>query len=259
MSIYIYEDEKVFDTVDRNDKEITLKIVKPTQKDISDADLRYKTKFAQAIRDKVMTRAQAEKLIRENEILDNETLIRRDEICNKLTVLRSGLVSLKDKDKGLRVIREINELRDELENINNLTLDIMNQTAEAYSEEFRLQWLACVLARTEDNERYYEDYEDFNKSMSEQATLDVMKNLILFINNLKDNFELEFKENQWLLEQKIIKEDGSINVDLFMKKDNKIEETKVEEKVVKKTTKKSTKKKTVKKKKTKKKTVGKKV
>ncbi len=248
MDIFIYEDERVFDTVDRNGKDIKLKLIKPNQKDISDADLRYKTKFAQALRDKVMTRAQAEKLIRENQILDQDSLIRRDQISNKLSVLRGGLLSLKDREKGLRVIKEINELRDELENINNLTLDIMNQTAEAYAEEFRLQWLACVLTRTEDDEKYYEDYEDFNKSMSEQATLDIVKNLILFINNLKDNFELEFGENQWLMEQDIIKEDGSINVDLFLTKNDKTEKTKVEKKSIKKNTKKSAKKKTAKKK-----------
>ncbi len=46
MDIFIYEDERVFDTVDRNGKDIKLKLIKPNQKDISDADLRYKTKFA---------------------------------------------------------------------------------------------------------------------------------------------------------------------------------------------------------------------
>lgn len=238
MSIYTFEKERLFKTVDENDKEITLKVVRPNNKEISDADLKYKTKFAQALRDGVMTRAQAEKLIRDHNILSDDIIESRDQIAAKMSRLRADLGFIKDRDKGLEIVKQINELREELENINSLTLDIMNQTAEAYAEDFRLQWLTSVLIVDENNEKYFEDYEDFVDSIESSATLDCIKALILFVNNLKDNFELEFDENKWLLEQDVIKEDGTINLESFVdKKDDAekdVKEPKTKKKAIKK-------------------------
>ena len=213
MSIFIYQDERTFKVSDKNDKELKLKIVKPNQKQLSDADLRYKTKFAQALREKVMTRAQAEKHIRENGFMDDDTLARRDDVARQINTLRDKLVTTDDRARGLDLIKEINELRGELENINSLTIDIMNQTAEAYAEDFRLQWLASELVKNLDGSNYFEDYEDFVGEMNTSIALESIKQMILFLNNLKDNFEMEYDENKWLLNKNIINEDGSFNYD----------------------------------------------
>ncbi len=231
MDIFVFEDERKFETVDGEGKTFNLKIVKPTQEQISQADLRYKIKFSQALRMGAMTKAQAEKFIRDNDLLDDETSQRRDEIIAKISILRDDISEEIDKDNGIKVIKEISALRAELDNIHSISMDIMNQTSEAYAEDFRIQWLCSELTMKEDGARYFEDYEDFAKSISDVATADEVKNLILFLNNLKDNFEMEFEENKWLLDKQIINKNGTINLDgLFDDIEDKKDEGKVSSK-----------------------------
>lgn len=230
MDIFVFEDERKFKTVEKvqekagekagdktgdkieeKEQELWLKIVKPTQEQISEADLRYRIKFAQALRMKAMTKAQAEMFIKKENILDEETIKRREELYAQINKLRIDITDETDRAKGIEMAGKIGTLKSELETINRLTMDIYNQTAEAFADDFRLQWLCVELTQREDGTKYFKDYKQFSESVEDMATIDSIKNMILFLNNLKDNFEMEFEENKWLLDKHIIKEDGSMD------------------------------------------------
>lgn len=211
MDIFIFDNERKFEIKDKDDKAVKLKVVKPTQEQISNADLRYKQKFSQALRGGAMTRAQAEIFIKKNDLVDADTLARRDEVLLEINNLRNQLADKDKKTDGIAIIKQINEYRTELENINNISMDIMNQTAESYADDFRIQWLCCELTQNEDDTNYFKDYEDFATRINETSTIDIVKNVILFLNNLKDNFEMEYEENKWLLDKQIMNDDGTIN------------------------------------------------
>lgn len=253
MSIFTEnEKERTFKTVNKEGKEIELKIIDPKQAQLSQADLIYKSKFREALEAGVMTRAVAEKFIRENKVLDKETLDKRDEVAFKINDLRKTLSALtdKDRDEAFEIIQKINDLRGDLENISNLTLDIMNQTAESYAEDFRYQYLTAELTYTIDNKKYFSNWKNFTDNIGEISTIDAVKTAIFFFNNLNDNYEMGYEENSWLYEQGILNEDGTANIENITKeygvgeKPDKITEKKATKKKVKKKAKKKVKDKT---------------
>ncbi len=227
--IFVFEKERIFKTKDRDEKKITLKIVRPTNEQSRKSDLYYKAKFSEAIQTGVMTRAQAERFIREKKLLDDKTLTRFKEIADEINSLRDSLgsISIDEKSKGIETINKIRDLRTEMDSINDLSAGILEQTAESYADEFRVQWLCSELTLKEDDTKFFSDYEEFDKLMDSQAVIDSVRNLIFFMNNIRDNYETVLEENKWLIDNKIMNEDMSINVD------NLVESVKKPKKVIK--------------------------
>ena len=203
--------ERVFETEDISGNKINLKIIRPNQEQINEADLKYKIKYAQALREGVMTRAQAEIFIKKQNIVDETILKRRDELVIELGITRLKLRDEKDNMKCLDFIKQINNIKTELTNINLLTFDIMNQTAEMYAEDFRIQWLCYLITKTIDNSSWFKDYRDFANRINEKSTIDAVKTMLVFFNGLDDKIEMSFDENKWLMEKNILNQDGTFN------------------------------------------------
>lgn len=212
MDIWSNEEERKFTVKNKEGKELNLKIVKPTQEQIHSADLIYKKKFSQALREGVITRAQAEYLLKKNGIIDEQLLIKRDEMIRSLHDLRNKLIDLDDRAEGLNVVKEIGKLNQEIESINAITQEIMHETAESHADNIKVQWLLCELTLKEDGNKYFANYQAFMDSVNDVVTVEALKHMILFLNNLKPNFEMEYQENKWMLEQKILNEDGTLNI-----------------------------------------------
>lgn len=201
---------KVFEVTGGDGEKIKLAIKRPTQDLINEADLEYNVKISNCIKRGVMTRAEAESLMREKGIWteEDEKQLRkmREEARNlEKKLALKGL----SKEKGTKYSKQLREKRSQMLGLINKRNSYSQYTAESLAESTRDQYLtyACtVYADTEEN--YFESFEDFCNRVNEPAAILAYQQAIYFFNNIDENIEMSRAENRYMVDNKMMDEDG---------------------------------------------------
>ena len=130
-------------------KKAMLGIRKPTYKEIKESEIEYSKVFYEAIREGLMTNAQARQLIEKRNIVDKEYLDNEKKILDELDKLEKELISKKDlgnNEEELKAIStKISDTRYQLALLREGTRIFFDNTAEKKAENSKIQFLTALL------------------------------------------------------------------------------------------------------------------
>jgi hypothetical protein len=203
--------DRIFKTKDKDDEELVLKFVRPSQKVLNKSDLIYRTAFSKALREGVLTNAEVDKILRERGIWDDTKEEEAAEIRTKINGLEEKLAdsSLTNK-QGAALCAEVSKTRLELLRHNSIYTTVADNTCENMGNEARTQYLcaACVY----DNKtglKVYKDVEDFKDRLDEVAALDSYRETmissleVVMGRDLPSDLTEEYAERKWLQERNL--------------------------------------------------------
>lgn len=193
-----------FKTIDSSGKEVSLKLIKPNQKVMSDADFLFKKEFSRCIRNGLITNSEAFKIMKENGTWTDAD----DDAANKLREeIKELELKLNDssltEEAGKEVCDKLASLRDDLSSLNSRFNSITENTAENTANEMRLMYWAANCVLYEDGKRVFKDLENFISRSGEKIVQDSYKEAMLlnmelnFGITLSSNLADELPENKW--------------------------------------------------------------
>jgi hypothetical protein len=195
----------------------------PTQRDMNEADLVYKTKYSEALRYGALSTAEALKIISERKIYNSEDDFKIKELFFKLHELGEKLLSITKFSPAAEVIFEMEKVRNEIISINMKKNNILDNTAEAYADEHRLQFYSVACTFASDGKQVFKDVDEYLERASESlAKVAITKTIHLIANGGKD-FRAEWPEYRWRVKQGLMDENLNPikeNIDKFVEEAN---------------------------------------
>jgi hypothetical protein len=213
---------------------------------MNEADLIYKTKYSEALRYGALTAAEAQKIIDDRQIFTAEDTANVKELFFKLHRLGEELMKEERFAPAADIIFKMEEVRGDIMRINMRKNNILDNTAESYADEHRLQFYTVACTFHEDDQPVYKDVDEYLEyAETELAKKALVKVIHLIANDGKD-FRLEWPEFQWRIKHGLM--DDNLNtiqekVDAAVKSAQSEIENAANEKVSQTTKKKTTKKK----------------
>lgn len=197
--------DRIFTTKDSSNNDWVLKFKRPTQSQINKAELIYRKKFSDAVRNDVLLRDEAIKIVKRRGLYDSEEEKKELDLRVKIASLEDSLSDIKDYSKGKTVCDEISKLRTELMDHSSVVTSIMENTCEAIANSERNQYFVvqCIYDDNTD-QRVYKDIDDFKSKVNERASLDAYQETLIanlesrMGKELPSDLTKEFAENVWL-------------------------------------------------------------
>lgn len=181
-------------------------IGEPSQADINEAELVYKIKFSEATRLGAMTSTEAQKIIEARNLWTSEDQSKVMEKMVELNAKGDELMKTKSLPKGGRLLYEMQRLRDEILRLNIRRNSIMDNTAEAYADDHRIQYYVVACTFNEDDERVFNSVGEYLPiAGTEFGRTCLLKTITLIAHEGKD-FREAWPENQWRQKQGLIDE-----------------------------------------------------
>lgn len=207
--------DREFTTVDKDGKEVSVVFKHPTQSQIMKGDFTYRKYFSEAIREGLMTNAEATKLLKDRQIwsqeMDNKEIALRKEINDIENEFRESSIT---KDDGLVKRIKLKGLRNELDELTSVYSSISNNTAESVASEYRMQFYASDCSYFKDGMRkIFKDINDFRSRLDEAISLDCYRHAVVVNYELAlgralpDGLNADYPEDSWFLENAINKPD----------------------------------------------------
>ncbi len=183
----------------------------PNQRDMNNADLIYKTKYSEALRYGALTAAEAQKIIDDREIFgpNDEAEVRK--LFIELHALGEKLMDTEKFTKAAELIFEMEQLRGKIMHINMRKNNILDNTAESYADEHRLQFYAVACSFGEDEKPVFKDIDDYLERATEEVARVSLTKIIHLIANEGKDFRTEWPEYQWRMRHGLMDEDLNIN------------------------------------------------
>lgn len=202
---------RIFTSKDVNGNEVVLRFNKPSQKVLSDGDFVYRQHFSKALRNGILTNAEAFKIMKTNGIWTDEHEKEVEDLRGKIKELETSFENPGlSNDEGLKLVDQIKELRLKLNELNSQYTSITDNTAENIANEYRLQFFAANCVVYNDNGRkVFKDLEDFISRGLEKITSDSYREALIanfeqIIGvSLSSDLNSELAENKWLSSRKL--------------------------------------------------------
>lgn len=182
-------------------------VTQPTQADINEAELIYKVKYSQATRLGAMTSTEAQKIIEKR----NLWTIDDQENVHKL------IVKLNDKGKKLldttklavggQMLFEMKNLRDEIMMLNLRRNCILDNTAESYADDHRIQFYVVACVFHEDGKKTFEDLDAYLLIAGTEFGKTCLIKVITLIAHGGEDFRDSWPETQWRKKLGLIDDD----------------------------------------------------
>ncbi len=219
----------------------TYTILQPTQQQISDADLVYKSKYSEGVRAGMLTHAEAGRFIQDRKIWTEEDSQKASEILLEITKLGSALEKVTDVAEGLEMVGEVEEKRIELLRLNSRKNEILDNTAESYADEKRLNFYVIKCTYDAAGQPVFKNMSTLVELGNSEVAVEATRNTIQLLANDGEDFRINWPDYQWrvkngLLDEELNPVEGAL--------DKIIEEMQTREAVVKPTAKKKAKKNT---------------
>jgi hypothetical protein len=239
--------DKIFTSKKPDGKEVEIKFLKPSQKVISRGDFVYREHFGKSVRAGLMTNAEAEKLLKDRNIWNDERESEAIDIQVRINDLEEkfSLDTAIDTNEGLKIYKELKELRSDLLSLTNIRRAIVDNTAEAMAAEMRTQFYAseCVVYN-HNGQRVFKNLDDFMSKLGEELALDCYRNALIanyetvFGIDLSKADEVDSREaeDKWLDKiqekevEKEVEEEKSDELKDSAPPEDKVEEPKVKKK-----------------------------
>lgn len=176
----------------------------PNQKEINEGDLIYKTKYSEALRYGALSAAEANRIIQEREIWgpSDETEVR--ELFVKLHGLGDKLMATDKFADAAAIIFDMERVRTDILRLNMRKNNILDNTAESYADDHRLQYYCVACSYYGDDNRIFKDVNDYLDRASEDIAKVCMTKLIHLIANEGKDFRAEWPEFQWRMKHGLI-------------------------------------------------------
>lgn len=181
--------------------------------------------FQDALRSGALLSAEAEKILEERGLLDNDSEADKISKIRKETKeleikLRRGIGSDGNRmtvEEGRTLALAIKSKRKELNKVGGSKAEIVNRTAEAQADNERFQYFiyACTL-KCSDGSHYWPSYEAFKEESNKDIQDAAMKSLIALMLGSDKDYEKDYYENKWLMRM------GFMNDKLQFIKDGKL-------------------------------------
>lgn len=203
--------DRIFTSKDKEGKDVVVKFVRPNQKVLSEADFFYRQQFSRAIRNGIMTNAEALQIMKTQGLWTDEQEKQSSDLRKQIREVEEKFSdpSLSNED-GLKLVEEIKKLREDLSDLNNRFSSITDNTAESMASEYRTQFYAanCVVYNNT-GKKVFKDLEDFLTRVNEPIAIDAYRESMIA------NFEqalgisvgsdltADLAENKWIADRKI--------------------------------------------------------
>jgi len=193
--------ERKFTTENEDGKELILGIIKPTQKILQEANMKYSKSFGDGMRDGLLINREAEKIIKERNLWDEEVTEDFKNIQNEIFEKEKFLFGIHEltDEKAIAAAHELSILRERRWAAQRHIQSIYNNTAESRADEMRIQYIASqCMYNIDTNEPYYKSYNDFVDKSDTKAAGDSVYQVMIFLNGLSQNFMDELPEAKYL-------------------------------------------------------------
>jgi BMFP domain-containing protein YqiC len=171
---------KEFESVSKDGEKTEVLFKKPTQGILSKGDFVYRTEFSKAIRAGIMTTAEANKLLRDRGIWDDERESQESTLRLEIGSLETALAEEDSYEDGIRLFDKLKELRASLNELTQVYSSISENTAESVASEVRTQFFASECSVYKDSSRrVFSSFDDFKKRLDEQITVDCYRNALI--------------------------------------------------------------------------------
>ena len=206
-------DNRIFTSIDKNDKEIELEFRRPPVGVSMKAEQIFKKEFAIAMRDGLLLQAEVEKQLEDRGLWGPEQEEKEKQLRSEIERLEALLNDDMGEDEGKRVCEEITKLRDEISKLTDVVTTMASSTCEAQAAQERNQYLAaqCVYHK-KTGIKVYNSLDDYKARVDETTALDSYRETLIAILEMSIGKELpsdlttEYGENKWLskFETKVI-------------------------------------------------------
>lgn len=202
---------RVFTSKDESGTEVTLKLNKPSHKVSTDANFVYSQTFSKAIRNGIMTNAEAFDIVKKNGIWSDDDEARAKELRDKIKDLETAFESAElSNEQGMDKVKEIKALRSDLANLNSKINSVTDNTAETMANDSKNQFIAamCTVDSTT-GKKVFKDLDDFLLRSSEKIAIDSFTEAILANYEaalgvkLSADMTSDLPENKWLSQRKL--------------------------------------------------------
>ena len=197
-------------------KKITVYVKKPSNEDISNADMHRARVWNKCIREGIITKKELKSLMEERGIWDKSKSDKESEIGDQISKMEKTLYRGSDGKKpkvsdGKKLAVGMRELRAELRELISERLALEENTAEALSDNARFDYFVanCTFYKDSDK-RVYNNVEDYNTKSSDQIAFAAASMLGNILYNLDSDFEKKLPENKWLRMFELADEEGNL-------------------------------------------------
>jgi hypothetical protein len=200
---------RVFKTRDNEGNELLYEFRRPTQAQISKAELVARAKFSEAFRAGIVLAAEAKKLLAERGMWGDEqeaeALRMRDEINTLEAKLKDPTIS---NEEGRDLVEQIRNKRTELEEFQSIIQSVSGGTCESVAQEEKNMFFAseCVFNKNT-GQKVYKNLEEFKNRLNELSTVEAYAEAtiasleVLIGEDLPSDLSTRYAENMWLAER----------------------------------------------------------
>ena len=178
----------------------------PTQKDINEGDLVYKTKYSEALRYGALSAAEAQKIIAERDIWTRQDDLDVQELFMQLHALGDELMKTEKFALAANTIYEMEKVRTDILRLNMRKNNVLDNTAEAYADDHRLQFYCVACAFHKDGSQIFQNIDEYLERASEDIAATCMTKIIHLIANEGKDFRAEWPEFKWRVEKGLVDE-----------------------------------------------------
>lgn len=206
---------RVFKSQDTDGNEILLEFRRPSQQTHKKAELVYRQKFSEALRNGIVLQAEVAKLLKDRGLWTEEEEKVELEMRKTLGELEE---KLKDpgvsNEDGLKLVEQIKKLRLDIREHTAIFTSVADATCESVANEERNMFYAseCIYNR-EGGSKVYKNLEDFQSRLDERQTSDSYREATIAALELVVGQELpsdltsQYTENVWVAERGLDEED----------------------------------------------------
>lgn len=178
----------------------------PNQRDMNDGDLVYKTKYSEALRFGALTAAESLRIIDERKIYGPEDDVKIRDLFFKLYELGKNLMETDKFAAAADLIFKMEKVRTDILRINMRKNNILDNTAESYADEHRLQYYTVACSFHEGGQQIFKNVDEYLERAGEEiAKVAITKTIHLIANEGKD-FRTEWPEYQWRIKHGLVDE-----------------------------------------------------
>jgi hypothetical protein len=178
----------------------------PNQREMNEGDLVYKTKYSEALRFGALTTAESLRIIEERKIYGPEDDVKIRDLFFKLYELGKKLMETSKFAEGADLIFQMERVRTDILRINMRKNNILDNTAESYADEHRLQFYTVVCTFHENGQLVFKNVDEYLERATEEIAKTAITKTIHLIANEGKDFRAEWPEYQWRIKQGLVDE-----------------------------------------------------
>ncbi len=179
-------------------------VLKPTQEQTAQAEFVYKTKYSEALRYGALTHHEAQRIIEERNLFNEDDAKKSAKLLLKATELGSKLGETTSVTEGLEVLTEIDATRKEILMLNRKRNAILDNTAEAYADEQRLHYYIVSTTFQENGERAFASTEDLISRSDDEVAVKATRYVIYMVANDGEDFRVDWPDYQWRVKHGLV-------------------------------------------------------